>query len=377
MTGTNGGNGTRVIDCDSHIEESAVVWQFLDKKFKDREPIAMQFPYRDGLPTHNSFWLIDGAPHPKPNMGHGSTIVGTPPDSPMALDKPYSVGSQDLTDVAARLVDMDAAGVDIQVLFPSVFIEPLTDDLEYEAALMKSYNTWIAETCTQASDRLKWIAVVPMRDTVAAVKEIKRCRKLGCVGISVHGTVGEIMLHDSRFDPVWAVCRDLDLPVGIHVGWSHPGLTYSCDDMYSACALSLMFPVVMGFWSFTGGGIFDRFPGLRVGFLEAGMEWLPMVLARMDHYYKFGRSSNFPMKTGKSADDWLSEAEIYISTEGDDHLLIHGIETIGDDRVMMSADMPHGDVPVDLMPQFKARNDIAPAAQQKILGDNAARYYRI
>jgi predicted TIM-barrel fold metal-dependent hydrolase len=367
----------RVIDCDSHVEESAVVWKYLDKKYKDREPIPMKFPYRPGLPAQNSFWLIDGEAHPKPNMGHGSTIVGTPPDSQLALQKPYSVGSQDLTDVAARLKDMDAAGVDVQVQFPSVFIEPLTGDVQFEAALMRSYNTWIAETCAQKPDRLKWVAVVPMNDPAAAVREMKAARKQGCIGISVHGTVGNLMLHDPRFDPVWAAALDLDLPVGIHVGWSHPGLTWSCDDMYSACALSLMFPVVMGFWSFTGGGILDRFPNLRVGFLEAGLEWLPMVLARMDHYYKFGRAVNEPLKTVKPAHDWLKEAQIYLSTEGDDHLLTHVIETIGADRLMMSADMPHGDVPVDLMPAFTRRNDVAPDAQRMILGESAARFYKI
>lgn len=366
----------RVIDCDSHVEENTVVWQYLDRKYRSRAPIPMTFPRTEGLPTANAFWLIDGAPHPKP-IGHGATVVATPPISDLALGKPYTVGSQDLTDVAARLKDMDAAGVDIQVIFPSVFIEPLTEDIEFEAALMRSYNAWICETCKQASSRLKWVAVIPMRDVPAAVREMERCKKVGCVGIFVHGTVGPTMLHDTRFDPVWAAAVDLDLALGIHVAWSLPGLTWSCDDLYSGTVLSLMFPVVMGFFSFLGGGILDRFPTLRVGFLEAGVEWLPMVMARMQHYHGAMTRVGHPIKTQNPPDKWLAEAQIYISTEGDDPQLRAVIDLLGDDYVMMSADMPHGDVPVDLLPSFRERQDIPVESRRKILGTNAARFYKL
>jgi predicted TIM-barrel fold metal-dependent hydrolase len=367
---------TRVIDCDSHVEESPVVWQYLDAKYRARTPIPMTFPHAEGLPTLNAFWLIDGAPHPKP-MGPGATIVGTPPISQYALAKPYSVGSQDLTDVPTRLKDMDAVGVEIQVLYPSIFIEPLTDDVQFEAALMRSYNTWVAQTCAQAPDRLKWAGVIPMRDVPAAVREMERCKRMACVGVFIHGTVGEMMLHDPRFDPVWAAALDLDLAIGIHVGWSHPGLRWSCDDLYSAMSLSLMYPVVMGFFSFVGGGILDRFPALRVGFLEAGVEWLPMVMARLHHHYKATTSGGLPIKTKRPPEEWLREASLWISTEGDDPELISVIDLMGDDRVMISADMPHGDVPVDLLPAFRERQDVSAESRRKILGPNAARFYEL
>lgn len=200
---------------------------------------------------------------------------------------------------------------------------------------------------------------------------------MGCVGISVRGTVHESMLHDTRFNPVWAAALDLDLAIGIHVGWSHPGLTASAHHYYACATLSLMFPVVMGFFSFFGGGILDRFPRLRVAFLEAGVEWLPMIVSRMEHYYKSSTRIGMPLRTKKPVTERMQEAEFYISTEGDDPMLTHVIDLIGERRVMISGDMPHGDVPVDLLPSFRARADIGAPSRQRIIGENAARFYRL
>ena len=65
--------------------------------------------------------------------------------------KPFSLDSQTLLEPAARLKDMDAGGVDVQVIFPTIFLEPLSEDPRFEAALMKSYNSWMASACQQVS----------------------------------------------------------------------------------------------------------------------------------------------------------------------------------------------------------------------------------
>lgn len=99
-------------------------------------------------------------------------------------------------------------------------------------------------------------------------------------------------------------------------------------------------------------------------------------MARMHHYYKAFTRVGHPTKTQRPPEDWLAEAEIYISTEGDDRELASVINQLGDDYVMMSADMPHGDVPVDLLPSFRERQDIPAESRRKILGLNAARFYK-
>ena len=95
------------------------------------------------------------------------------------------------------------------------------------------------------------------------------------------------------------------LPVCVHVGWSLPSLNQVCDEHASALNLSFALPLLMGFFSFTGGGILERFPRLRVAFLEAGAGWLPWFVERSDHYHPvvnwFRRSFGLPDLQGRVA----------------------------------------------------------------------------
>jgi aminocarboxymuconate-semialdehyde decarboxylase len=97
----------------------------------------------------------------------------------------------------------------VQVIFPTIFLEPLSEDPRFEAALMKSYNSWMASVCRKHPDRLKWAAVLPMRSVADAVEETRRAKNLGAVGLAVYGTVGETLLNHDDFDPVWSEAERL------------------------------------------------------------------------------------------------------------------------------------------------------------------------
>src|SRR5262245_6491142 len=139
-------HGTTAIDVDSHVEEDEATWAFLGPEYASRQPIVLNARGQPGLTQYDAFWMVDGRCWPQP-VGHGSMVAATPPVSTRAINKPYSVGSQSLADVDGRIQDLDRLGLEVQVLFPTVFLMPITDDLGYEAALMNSYNRWIAERC--------------------------------------------------------------------------------------------------------------------------------------------------------------------------------------------------------------------------------------
>src|SRR5690606_15148480 len=98
-----------------------------------------------------------------------------------------SVESQSLLDVDARIRDLDRFGIDIQVNFPTIFLEPLTEDALFEAALMRAYNTWIAEKSNRYPDRLKFAAILPLRTPEIAVEEVRRAKELGAVCVASFG----------------------------------------------------------------------------------------------------------------------------------------------------------------------------------------------
>ncbi|MBI3077472.1 MAG: amidohydrolase family protein [Deltaproteobacteria bacterium] len=364
-----------VVDADSHVEEPAEAWEHLDKEYQARKPFALTAENRPFLTNLNAFWYIDGAVHPKP-VGQGTTVFGTPITQAHAQRKSFSLGSQTLLDVDARLKDMDAAGVDIQVIFPTVFLEPLTDDVHFEAALMRSYNTWMAGVCRQRPDRLKWAAVMPLRDVPAAVEELGRAKALGAVAAGIYGTVGEMPLHHRDLDPFYAEAERLQLPVCVHTGWSHPGIRRTIDSIYGAHALSFTLPVMLGFFSFLGGGVLDRFPRLKVGFLEAGSDWVPYLVQRMDHYFHSNGALGRPVP-GRSASAYLRECQIFFTCEAEEKLLPQVLEFVGEDRIMISADLPHAEARESAVFELTERTDLSESQKQKLLTDNALRFYAL
>jgi predicted TIM-barrel fold metal-dependent hydrolase len=367
-----------VIDADSHVYETEATWEYLPERYKARRPVPITLepgaaPY---LGRMNAFWLVDGRVV-NWTWGKGTVQVGTPLTSVHAIEKPISVGSQALTDVDARLRDLDQAGIDIQVIYPSLFLVPLSEDDEFEAALTQAYNSFMAAQCGKRPDRLKWAAMLPLRDVPTAVKEVERAKQLGAVSLVTFGTVGDKMLHAREFDPVWQAAQESGLPVCVHVGWSFPPLTQACDEHMSSLTVSFTMPLLMGFFSMTAGGVLERFPRLRVAFLEAGAGWLPWWIERIDHYHpvatwfrnSFGLGPLPQQKPGTYLD------RVYMTCEADERLLPQALEVLGEDKMMVSEDMPHLEDREGSVGELQRRTDISEEAKRKIVTDNPIRFY--
>jgi predicted TIM-barrel fold metal-dependent hydrolase len=293
--------------------------------------------------------------------------------------KVFSIGSQSLMDVEARLRDLDNAGVDVQVIYPTLFLVPLSEDDAFETALMRSYNSWIAERCGERPDRLRWSALLPLREPAEAVREIERVAKLGAVSLVTYGTVGEKMLHAPQFDPVWAAASDSGLPVCVHVGWSFPPLRQMCDEHVSSLNISFTLPVLFGLVSFLAGGILDRFPKLRVAFLEAGAGWMPWFMERVDHYHPvanfFRKSFGLDVLPRQRPETYKDR--VFATCEADEMLLPQVVEYLGENNLMVSEDMPHLEAREGSVRELARRKDIDDKVKQKILSENPARFYNL
>jgi predicted TIM-barrel fold metal-dependent hydrolase len=345
------------VDADSHVEECEETWSFLEPPYSERPPLVVDKRGAPGLTVQDAFWVIDGRVLPR-LKGRGATVYATPPVSTLAYMKPFSVESQTLTDVSQRIADLDKAGIDVQVLYPTIFLERLTDDDGYQTALMRSYNTWLAGKCAQYPDRLKWAAVMPMHRVADAIAELRRTRELGAVCAVMYGTAGETMLHEAQFDPFWAEAARLKVPVVIHTGWSHPGLQMSGTDVFAAQIVGFTMPVFLAFFSFLGGGILARHPELRVCYgVDARVQWATLAPEPPSAYLKRGN--------------------VYFTCEGDEKLLPIVLQWLGDDQMMASADMPHMEARENSLEDIAEREDLTPEQKRKILGENARRFYGI
>jgi uncharacterized protein len=114
-----------IIDADAHVVESEHTWEYLNDSESKFRPIIIAS--QDG---RKQFWLIDGRTFSR---------------GPINAELP--VASSEMREIEARLRHMDELGVDVQVLYPTVFLTPLTTRPEVELALCRSYNRWARMIC--------------------------------------------------------------------------------------------------------------------------------------------------------------------------------------------------------------------------------------
>ncbi len=369
-----------VIDADAHVEEWAATFsdKYLDPAYRARRPEVIATEKR----VH---WLIDGHIFPR-FAGPGAHSLGTP--TGYGLDrftysslKRESVESLELRDPAARLADMEREDIDVQVIYPTLFLARLSEDAAFHAALCASYNRWLGDVLG-GQERLKWVGVVSLDDGATAAQEVRRARELGAVGIMIPGTAGTRMLNHPSLLPFWEACADTDLAVAVHVAWSCPPLNQMFDHLYYATLIPFVFPVLMGFITFVSSGLLDRFPTLRVGFFEASCQWLHFLVDRMDHRYEFMQqvgpgTGAAPLAVKQKPSEYLKTGQVYVSGEVEDALLPQAIELLGEDQFLFASDMPHGDREPFSVRELRARRDIPPGTAEKILSANPRRFYRL
>ncbi len=367
-----------IIDADAHVEEDVDTWNYLDPEFADRRPIPVVLDDPAYEPIYgdiNAHWMIDGRPTNIP-VGPGAMLSLTPPISRAARNKPFPVGSQSLADIEARLTDMDKVGVRAQILFPTIFNRPPTEDDRFLTALHRSYNSWLAERCALAPDRLKWAAVMPMQEPMEAVRELNRAAELGATAALVYPMVRGKTLDHASLRPFWAEADRLDIPITIHIGWYFPALTQLYDNLYSAQTSSLIFPQLIAFHAVTGSDLMETYPNLRFAFLEAGAGWLLYMVEHMDHYYNVNGAFGW-WRPARSSEDRIRSGRIYLSFEPEEKLLPQVIEMIGEDQMLLSTDMPHSELRENAVTQIRDRADLSDTAKRKICFDNPKAFYGI
>lgn len=120
----------KIIDADAHVVESERTWDFLDETDRQFAPQVMVFKDRGdgaGPRSGDEFWKIGGRVFAKGrNIGHDT-----------------SRESREMESVKARLAHMDELEIDVQVLYPSLFLRALAPLPHVDLALCKSYNRWL------------------------------------------------------------------------------------------------------------------------------------------------------------------------------------------------------------------------------------------
>ena len=339
------------IDADAHVLETEKTWESMDgaeRKFRPQVVGSIDESSTD------EYWLVDGTLRLK------SRNVGK--NTPMA--------SRELRDVSARLKHMDELGVDIQVIFPTIFIIPLTPRPEIELALCRSYNRWMADCCKQGRDRLRWVAVPPLLSMDKIKDEARYAKDNGAVGIFLRGSECDLLLSDAYFYPLYDAASRLDLPICIHSATGSPILFNYFK--YETIGFNKFKLVLVGaFHNMIMDGIPERFPKLKVAFLEVSAQWVPYVITDLaKRYHLQGREL--------SKKTLLRDSRFFVGCETSDDLP-YITEFAGDDNLVIGTDYGHADSATELLALRGVLNDkrLKPGIAEKIVSDNARALYAL
>jgi predicted TIM-barrel fold metal-dependent hydrolase len=125
--------------------------------------------------------------------------------------------------------------------------------------------------------------------------------------------------------------------------------------------------------AFTAGGVLERFPKLKVAFLEGNCSWLPWLLYRIDEYWEMqGAMAEIPLR--KKPSEYFKE-QCFISVDVDEGLVKNVIDYLGDDNIVISTDYPHIDCRWPHALDEFLMTPIGDQSKKKILWDNCARLY--
>ena len=319
-----------ILDADTHIAEPPEMWEFLDPEWYPRRPVVIKVPEDTLYEGTDHMWLIDGQIFPRP-AGRGGNVLVTPTLQKNVRDR-ADVKARELLDLAMRFEDMRATGVDVQVVYPTLFLAFLTSDVAYEVALCKAYNRFMASVAAKADGRIRWVVVPPLRDPKATLEELEFGRGHGACGVFFRGIEGDRTLDDPYFFPVYREAEALDLPICIHQGQGAPALNNLVDIKRSHTFTHGRLPPLVAFRNIVANRIPEEFPRLRWGFIETGASWVPFVLYQL-------RGTNKAEETF-----WgprlFEEYRIWVSYEfGED--LPYLVQYIGEDHLVVGTDYGH------------------------------------
>jgi predicted TIM-barrel fold metal-dependent hydrolase len=344
------------IDSDAHVVECEHTFDYIDPEFYDLKPRTMVQKTSDVQVLDNEgfaqkeFWVIDGRIQPKEgNIGHNTTKE-----------------SREMANVDARLAHMDELGIDVQVLYPTLFLRPWSDDPTTEYALCKSYNRWLADIWKAAPDRLRWVVMPPMLSMDKVAEELRFAKDHGACGVFLRGLECERRLDNPYFFQVYKLAEELDMPMCFHSG-NNSFKTHQVFATEAGFGKSKL-PIVSAFHTLLNTNLPAKFPKLRWGFVEVSSQWVPYVLNDIEIRLR--------RKGKRMSKSIMADNNFFVACQVTDDLP-YVLEYAGEGQLVVGTDYGHADTSTEIeaLRKIKADGKISASVADKILDSNARALY--
>lgn len=301
-------------------------------------------------------------------------------------------------DTRRRLAEQEADGTVAEVLFPNTVppffptnsvVAPTPNAAQYPRRLagIRAHNRWQADWVAEAPGRRKGQIQVFLNDVPTAVADIRRFHAAGIDGgvllPGVPPDSGLPPLFARDYDPIWAVCEELDLTVSHHGGGTGVP-TYGVHDATMAVFVTeLSWWSNRALWHLIWGGVFERFPRLRFVLTEVGISFVPPLLEQMDYFHtemrrgRLGEIAFEPEQVLPEPPSAYFARNCFVGSSFPGPAEAEVIRAIGVDKVMWGSDYPHHEAttPYTRESLRHAFSDWEPAELQALLAGTAARVY--
>jgi len=368
-----------IVSADSHVMEPGDLWlERLDKKFRDNAP-------RVASSEQGSLQFQAPGVRPFPvALGFGIGLNGQQLHDHMAKFKGYEQsGRRSGWDPIERLKDQDVDGVGAEVMYTTLGMPLLgLPDLDLQLACFRVYNDYVREYCAASPKRLYGVALTSLVDIAEGVKELKRCAAMGFKGAQIWGvSPADRPYYLEDYNPYWAAAQESGLAISLHVATGKnqaPAPSGPEMKLGSATMLMTRMDTIHGIQrtllNFIYGGVFDRFPDLKVVSAEHDAGWAPHMVHRIDRQYEKWASSNDKKLKLKPSD--YMRRNVYVTFQ-DDPVAGIAAKFYGENNFMWGSDFPHSDAtwPNSLAAIDRSMEGVPKYIRRKICSRNAARVY--
>jgi aminocarboxymuconate-semialdehyde decarboxylase len=309
------------------------------------------------------------APHFKPEMDP-RTFFSSPMTKELNAEF-YKLTAAKYTDPETRLADMDALGLDCQLVGLSPFHYFYWADAELSPRVAALQNEKIAQFAAFDPARLVGIGTLPFNHPEAAVAEARRlAAEYAFPGVYMGADINGLDLDDPKFEPVWEVLEELSLVIILHPA----GFTQAerLTDYYLVNVIGMPLSSTLTVTRMILGGVFERHPNLKMLVVHGG-GYLTFYSARTDHAFK--HRPELRQHIDRPPSEYLKQL-YYDITVFDPAMIEQLVSNYGADRVLLGTDYPFDMGLTDPLAMV-AETSLTEADRDLIVGGNAHRLFRM
>jgi uncharacterized protein len=362
-------SGYYVCDIDAHVAETAFWSEVTDRIDNDYlRHAAKSFKDRGGSPPG----LLNAAP----GLLYQDLFGRIPHDTRQGETVPASDRTHRQVVLTRRA--MDSMGIDNTVVFPTpLLLLGMHPQAEVEVALGKAFNRWICEALLPQEPRIKGMMYLPFNDPEACVEVVEEfADKPGVIGFTVVSTRYRPVHHNS-YMRLYAALQAANKPIAFHSGfhWGDESMKQT-NRFLSMHALSFCYFNMIHMTNWIINGIPERFPKLKVIWVESGLAWIPFIMQRLDSEYMM-RTSEAPLLKRRPS-DYIREMYFTSQPLETSNLALTQatMEAINaDTQLLFASDWPHWDF--DLPNSITNLPFLNEQSKRNILGLNAARLFNL